>query len=115
MIRSLIVTATVSLMVASAALAASATTQQTQALERADKVLADRENAAERACRRNWGSPGKTAQTAVQQCSGQAATRRDEVKQQRDQVQQLLDQLEAGRPVDPAAVDRVLREAGQPY
>ena len=96
-------------------MAATATTQQTQALERADQVLADRENVAERECVRNSGSPSKTAQTAVQQCSGRAAARRDEVKQQRDEVQQLLDQLEAGRTVDPAAVDRVLREAEQPY
>lgn len=36
-------------------------------------------------------------------------------QRQRQQVQELLDQLEAGRNVDPAAVDRVLRQAEHPY
>jgi hypothetical protein len=115
MIRSLFVVITVPLMVASAALAGTVPTQQTQALKRADQVLAEREDAADRACLGNSGSPTKTAQTVSQHCSGSAAARRDEVKQQREQVEQLLDQLEAGRPVDPTAVDRVLRDAGQPY
>lgn len=36
-------------------------------------------------------------------------------RQQRRQVERLLDQLEAGRPVDPAEVDRILRQAEHPY
>jgi TolA-binding protein len=114
MIRSLIIVVALPLLVTSAALAGTAAPQQSQALKRADQVLAEREDAADRACLGNSGSPNKTAQAAIRQCSGTAAANRNEVKQQRDQVQQLLDQLEAGRPVDPAAVDRVLREAGQP-
>lgn len=35
-------------------------------------------------------------------------------RRQREEVQNLLDQLQEGRNVDPADVDRVLRQANQP-
>jgi hypothetical protein len=37
------------------------------------------------------------------------------VRNQRQEVQDLLNQLDAGRRVDPAEVDRVLQQAERPF
>jgi hypothetical protein len=79
------------------------------ALKQADQKLAAKEKAAPRFCW-NSGSPNKTRQQSIH-CSA-ARTKRQKLRRQRAEVQRMLDELEAGRSVDPAAVDRVLREAG---
>lgn len=115
MIRSLVTAVAVTLALASSVMAGTTQTRETEALKKADRALAQREKAVARECAVNVGSPSKNAQAAFGQCTGPETAKRAAVQHQRDQVQGLLDQLEAGRPVDPAAVDRVLRDAGQSY
>jgi len=91
MIRQTITAIAVSMVLASPMFAGQARTAETEALQKADRRLAEAEQGA--------GKPARAASA----------------RQQRQQVQDLLDQLEAGKNVDPAAVDRVLRQAEYPY
>ena len=91
MIRQTITAIAVSMVLASPMFAGQARTAETEALQKADRRLAEAEQGA--------GKPARAASA----------------RQQRQQVQDLLDQLEAGKNVDPAAIDRVLRQAEYPY
>lgn len=82
-----------------------------EALRAADRRLAERAEDY-RNCRRNIGSPSHLMQPGGQiACPNMASMRGAEAQAQRAEVQALLDALEAGRPVDPSEIDRVLREA----
>lgn len=84
---------------------------QTQsALKEADQKLAAKERAARRSCGNLW-SPNKSRQQSIH-CTRSTRAKRERLHVQRQDVQALLDELETGHPVDPTAVDRVLREAG---
>ena len=106
-----LVTLSVGIAAAQAGPAAPASAAKTQsALKEADQKLAEKEGAARRLCG-NLGSPNKSRQQSIH-CTGSTRAKRERLQVQRQEVQALLDELEAGHPVDPAAVDRVLREAG---
>lgn len=89
--RSTVAAVVLSLAVAAPVWAGETRTNQVQALKDADHQLSEAEQGA-----------GKPAHAQV-------------IRQQRQQVQDLLDQLQAGRRVDPSEVDRVLRQAEQPF
>lgn len=91
MVRQMITAVAMSLFLTASVWAGETRTSQTEALQKANQKLAQAERGA-----------GKPAQAAL-------------ARQQRQQVQELLDQLEAGKNVDPAAVDSVLRRAEHPY
>jgi hypothetical protein len=105
------IVATLSAGLVTAVHAAAVPAAQTEsALKQADQKLAAKERVARRLCG-NTGSPNKTRQQSIH-CTGATRAKRKQLRVQRQEVQTLLDELEAGRPVDPTAVDRVLREAG---
>ena len=92
MVRQTLAAMAVSLMVAAPTWAGETTrARDTEALMAANQKLAQAEQGA-----------GKPAQAQI-------------VRQQRQQVQDLLDQLQAGRRVDPAQLDRVLQQADRPF
>ena len=91
MVRQTISAVAMSLFLTTPVWAGQTRASQTEALQKADQKLAQAEQGA-----------GKPAQAAI-------------AGQQRRQVQDLLDQLENGKSVDPAAVDGVLRQAEHPY
>ncbi len=91
MTRQTIATLALSLALAAPTWAGETRTREAEALRQAEQKLAQAEQGA-----------GKPAQAQI-------------VRRQRQEVRDLLDQLEAGRSVDPAAVDRVLRQAEHPY
>ena len=91
MVRQTITAVAVSLAIATPLWAGETRTTEAESLLKADQKLAEAEEGA-----------GKPAQAQI-------------VRQQRQEVKELLDQLEAGGKVDPAAVDRVLQEAEHPF
>lgn len=114
MIRHTIAAVAASLVLAAPLAAGETRTDEIGALTQAQEKLAQAEKDATRVCRRKpHAYTGKAQQNTVLRCRRVAASQRAKVHGQYLEVQDLLNQLEAGRDVDPADVDRVLREAEQ--